>query len=201
MIDDKGDTNEGHTAAMIPQSGTLLIGYGRRGWSLQAEDPQDRETLVDLFLANPDTKRSLTLAFRPGASMPQEWGAAGDSYAGHLTVGIVGDEGAAVFYRKSDDRSEAIRATQGEMSSTEPTNVIFDDHAAMYFLRNRIVPKDILRAAMAEYALTGDIVESADFTPFWPEDETFEPGAGDTSIGLQQTGPHRLDPDPSNIPF
>lgn len=136
-----------------------------------ARDAVEREMLVDLVLVKPHPQRTIALRFEADDDRGRSWGDHGRR--GFLLVGVHDNIGAAVLHTIKDSNlgDFEITATRGESASAGPSAVILDDSASMYFLERHIVPKDQLRAVMAEYALTGAVAESAPMTHFdWHTD-------------------------------
>ncbi|WP_197289308.1 Imm1 family immunity protein [Saccharothrix sp. NRRL B-16348] len=139
--------------------------------NLEARDADERQSLVDLALERHDERWNIVLQFEPDsnrAARPVPHGR-----HEHLLVGIHGDRGAAVLHKFKDPAigDFVITATVGEHQSKTPSPVPLDDSAGMYFLTDRLIPKNVLRSAIIEYALTGSVSKSVTMTPFdWHRD-------------------------------
>ncbi|GAA1301363.1 hypothetical protein [Saccharothrix xinjiangensis] len=154
--------------------------------TFRAAEPEDRETIVDLALLHPNARWSLVLKFQP-----TDDNGVIDGRPSQLVAGVTGDAGAAVLYRtsRSGKSSLTLWGTVGTDQSNEPSMAILDQESDMFFRRDRLIPKEELRAVMAEYALSGNVLVTARLTPFDYDVDAYQVPFPEPSIKLRWIAP------------
>lgn len=167
--------------------GTLIVRYGRRlkrsredfpgSATVQVVSRDDRLAVCREHLVAPRPDEEILLDLLPGVLPPQPLRAGAETAVGHLMLRFGTDCGAATRWMRDpeDHWGGPVLVTRGPDPSTAMSDVGYDPETDAVFLRNALLPVDVLWEEMLSYALTGQPADASRWVEHDYERDTGDP--------------------------